>query len=143
MWTHWHPSGKNSCNSPGLAAQHINMGGSSLCCRARLIIDTGQYNISNPWSKSRTSSSCQDPQALTKSTLVLRCDSGDLKRNLPHVSSRVHAISIWWWEKSDRSICNNNDDERTQRQYFSPIRERKYRSTVCNNFKNISVKNKS
>ena len=40
----------------------------------------------------------------TRRTLVRRWDSGDLKRKRPQVSSKVQAISIWWWEKSDSSI---------------------------------------
>lgn len=96
--------------------------------------------IFNPWSKSRTSSSRQARQALTKSTLVLRWDSGDLKRNLPHVSSRVHAISIWWWEKSDRSICNNNDDEKTTKQHFNGLKKENIIHQMCNNLKNVIKK---
>lgn len=137
--THWQSSKKNSNGSPGMALTCMEC---SSWGRNIYIYMAKQDN--RHWLSFLTHDVKQEPQALTKSTLVLKWDSGDLKRNLPHVSSRVHAISIWWWEKSDRSICNNNNDEKPQRQHFNPIRERKYyTSNRCYQLKKCQYKNNS
>lgn len=58
---------------------------------------------------------------LTRRTLVRRWESGDLKRNRPQVSSSVQAISMWWWVKSDRSICGTTGMT-VGRDHFLPSR---------------------